>query len=190
MSEQLRLWAEAPTQHNVFFAARPDSKAVESAVRVRQSLLLQHRRFAAKSIPSERLHVSLLGGFVDPLPPAIMSAAMTAAGTVSMPPFKVMFNRISSFNGGSGQLALVLTGDEGIVGFRKLQEALSLALARAGLSRRRKTLPTPHMTIAYSDRSCELSIEPICWTVNEFVLIDSLVGQSRHLLLGRWPCVG
>jgi 2'-5' RNA ligase len=34
------------------------------------------------------------------------------------------------------------------------------------------------------------AIEPITWTVNEFVLVRSLVGQGRHEVLARWPLHG
>ena len=30
------------------------------------------------------------------------------------------------------------------------------------------------------------TIEPITWTAREFVLVHSLIGQTRHIPLGRW----
>jgi 2'-5' RNA ligase len=29
-------------------------------------------------------------------------------------------------------------------------------------------------------------VEPIRWVVREFVLVHSLLGQTRHEVLGRW----
>ena len=43
----------------------------------------------------------------------------------------------------------------------------------------------PHVTLLYAERSVEEHpIEPIRWTVNEFVLIHSMHG---HVHLARWP---
>jgi 2'-5' RNA ligase len=42
----------------------------------------------------------------------------------------------------------------------------------------------PHIALLYGERAVEeYPIEPICWTVNEFVLIHSLNG---HAHLARW----
>jgi 2'-5' RNA ligase len=31
------------------------------------------------------------------------------------------------------------------------------------------------------------AFEPIGWTAREFVLLDSVLGEGRHEMLGRWP---
>ena len=144
----------------------------------------------ATPIPPERLHVSLLsvGGFSGSCPPGVVDAAMRAAGAVSMAPFKVEFDRVASFSASHGQRALVLTGDgDGVAGFLRLQEALSQALMRAGLRLPRQSGSSPHLTMVYDEnRTCDFPIAPIGWTVSRFVLVDSLVGQSRHEHLGQW----
>jgi 2'-5' RNA ligase len=33
----------------------------------------------------------------------------------------------------------------------------------------------------------EHPIQPISWMVREFLLVLSLIGQKRHIHLGRWP---
>ena len=112
---------------------------------------------------------------------------MTAAGTVLLAPFKVTFDRVASFSASRGQRALVLTGgDDGVAGFMRLQQALSHALAKAGLRLPRQSGFSPHMTLMYVDRVCDFPIPPIDWTVDRFVLVDSLFGQSRHVHLGQW----
>lgn len=46
---------------------------------------------------------------------------------------------------------------------------------------------TPHVTLLYDDRSvAPQAIEPIAWTVREFVLVHSLLGRTEHRILGRW----
>ena len=43
------------------------------------------------------------------------------------------------------------------------------------------------MTVAYRNGSSSTQpIDPVGWTVDELVLIDSHVGRSRHVVLGRW----
>lgn len=81
----------------------------------------------------------------------------------------------------------MLTGGAGATGAVRLREALSLALSKAGVGPRPRKPFTPHVTMAYADRTRELFIEPMSWTVSEFVLVDSLVGQSEYILPGRWP---
>ena len=52
---------------------------------------------------------------------------------------------------------------------------------------------TPHLTLLYGDRIVtERSIEPIRWTVRDFVLVQSLRGrgESKHIHLARWPLCG
>lgn len=81
----------------------------------------------------------------------------------------------------------MLTGDgDGAAGLIRLQEALGHALMKAGLRLPRQSGSTPHLTLMYDDRTCDFPIEPIGWTVSGFVLVDSLVGQSRHVHLGQW----
>jgi RNA 2',3'-cyclic 3'-phosphodiesterase len=189
MDQQLELLSRDQTLHNVFFAALPDatmSASTEAIVRdARRRLPL-----TATPIPPARLHVSLLsvGGFSGSYPPAVIDAAMRAAGTVAMAPFKVEFDRVASFSASHGQRAVVLTGDgDGVAGFMRLQEALKHALMTAGLRLPRQSGSLPHLTMMYDEnRTCDFAIEPIGWTVNHFVLVDSLVGQSRHVHLGQW----
>jgi 2'-5' RNA ligase len=50
------------------------------------------------------------------------------------------------------------------------------------------TTPEPHITINYrGDRLGSRKTDPIGWTVEEILLVESVVGQTRHLVHGRWP---
>ena len=188
MDQQLELLGRDATQHNVFFAALPDATMSAGTERIARDVR-RRLRLTATPIPLERLHVSLLsvGGFSGSCPPAVIDAAMRAAGTVSIAPFRVEFDRVASFSGSHGQQALVLTVDSvGVAGFLRLQEALKHALMKAGLRLPRQSGSSPHMTMMYEKRACDFSVDPIGWTVSRFVLVDSLVGQSRHVHLGQW----
>lgn len=189
MGRQFDFFGGDETQHNVFFAALPDAAMSASAREVAHDV---RRRLELSGAPitPERHHVSLLsiGGFSGSCPPAVIAAATRAAGTVSMVPFKVEFDRIASFSASHGQRALVLTGDgDRVAGFVRLQVALRHALMQTGLRLPRQSNSSPHLTMMYVENSMfDIAIEPIGWTVSRFVLVDSLVGQSRHMHLGQW----
>ena len=188
MDDQFELLDRDQTLHNVFFAALPDATMNAGAGETARDM---RRRFGltATPIPQERRHVSLLslGGFSGSCPPAVIDAAVRAGAAVSMAPFLAEFDRVASFSASHGQRALVLTGDGGgIAGFMRLQEVLKHALIEAGLRLPRQSGSTPHLTVMYESRTCDFAIEPISWTVSRFALVDSLVGQSRHVRLGQW----
>lgn len=188
MKGQLRLLDDDPVLHNVFFETKPAAAAVGHITHIAQDLVMS-RRLVAKLLAPERFHVSLcgVGSFAGTCPPSVIDAAKAIADSVSMAPFKVAFDRVASFAGGKGSRAIVLTGGEGVVGLVRFQQILSLAMKKAGLGMRQRKQFTPHVTMMYADCMCDFSIEPISWTVDEFVLVDSLWGQSRHVQLGRWP---
>jgi 2'-5' RNA ligase len=62
---------------------------------------------------------------------------------------------------------------------------LGRSLVKIGFRRGAITDFTPHVTLLYDRRNVEEQpIEPISWTVREFVLIHSMQG---HTHLARWP---
>jgi 2'-5' RNA ligase len=188
ISVQLQLWDGAPPQHNVFFAVMPDATAAECIARMAQDLV-GSRHIAAVPLPPERFHVSLfaIGGFSGTCPSTVINHAKAIAGTVLMSPFDVAFDRVASFGGRGGKRALVLLGGEGVAGLVRLQQTLSLAMLKAGVGMRQRSKFIPHLTMMYADKTSEFAVEPISWTVNAFILVDSLYGQSKHELLARWP---
>lgn len=188
MSKQLGLWGEHLVKHNIFFATRPDATAVARIASLARDIV-RSRRLKAKLLSPGNLHVSLLsvGEFAGAYPPSTIADAKTAAADLSMAPFTVMFDRVASFGRRGGHRPLVLTGGDGVVGLVRLQQALSLAMAKVGVGAGQKDQFTPHVTMMYGDEVDEFSIEPISWRVEEFVLIDSLQGQSKHVPLGQWP---
>src|SRR6266851_5342110 len=115
----------------------------------------------------------------------IARMACEAAAEVRAPPFEVLFDRSVSFRGRPGNRPFVLLGDKGLDRLRSLRRTLGVAMARKGFRYLAKKDFTPHVTLLYAERNVEeYPIEPICWTVNEFVLIHSMHG---HVRLARWP---
>ena len=184
---QLELWGREPaTRHNVFFGLGVPVLQTERIMQLMQAVV-RYRRLMARPRPAELLHVSLVGvgDFAGPLPISVIEAAKAGAGTLRIAPFDVTFSSVASY-GGNAIALQACTGDGALVTFR---EALRLALWKAGVRLPEKGGHNgfnPHVTMAYGERVPELSVDPISWTVDEVVLIDSLVGQSKHVALGRW----
>jgi 2'-5' RNA ligase len=170
----------------IFFAALPDPGAkAEMARRVGR---ICGDRVMANGFDAARLHVSLcfLATGAN-LSSPIEQRARDAASTVRMRPFTAAFNCIARFSKGDGKRPLVLLGDDGVAGLTALQRSLGLAMRHAGLGHREQSGYTPHVTLLYGTFPIEeQAIEPIRWTVRDFVLVQSHRGEGRHSHLGRW----
>lgn len=194
MPEQLSFTGFGATQQpsdRVFFAIFPDVDATTRMARLAQHQCSKHG-LKGKPLAAERFHVTLhhLGDYVG-LPEDIVAAASEAAATVVFPPFDVTFNRTASFIGRSGNRPFVLRGSDGVITLIAFQQALGVALAKAGLGRRVAPRYTPHVTLLYDDRQLsEQAVEAICWTAKEFVLVHSLLGKTKHIPLARWRLRG
>lgn len=194
MSEQLSFAgfdaSQRPTDR-VFFAIFPD---VEAAARIAQ--IVQHLRdehgLKGKPLATERFHVTLhhLGDYVG-LPQDIVATAGEAGASMAFPPFGVGFDRAVSFFGKSRSRPFVLRGSDGVAALIAFQRALGAAMMQAGLGCSAAAQYTPHVTLLYDDRSiAEMGVETIGWTAHEFVLVHSLLGQTRHVPLARWQLRG
>lgn len=166
----------------LFFAVRPDpetaSKIAQRTMRWRADHGLR-----GKPLKPEHLHVTLCHVDDNDTPPPVelIDALAERAAAVTMPAFRVEFDRVMSF----GEGAFVLGGDDHLIGLHVLQQRLSDALdARPGPARRFE----PHVTLLRdSRRIAEQPIEPISWTAREIVLVHSFRGQTIHRDVVRVP---
>jgi 2'-5' RNA ligase len=194
MSEQLSLTgfdaAPQPTDR-LFFAIFPDAHAAARIAQLAQRLRGEHG-LNGRPVATDRFHVTLhhLGDYAG-LPQEIVTKAGEGAATVAMPSFEVAFDRALSFSGRPHKRPFVLRGGENVVALTTLQQALGMALRKAGLGRLAEPQFTPHVTLLYDDHIVtEQAIETISWTVHEFVLVHSLLGRTVHVPLARWPLRG
>jgi RNA 2',3'-cyclic 3'-phosphodiesterase len=172
----------------LFFAVQPDATAAVSATSVANALCAQHG-LKGTAIPMDRLHVTLhwLRDH-DELPPELVASAMTAGGNVEMAPFDVGFDRVESLGDASHGGPLVLMGADELTSLRQFQRAVAAAMTDAGIGHFVRTSFKPHMTLLYDDRYvARQPVDPIGWRVSELVLVHSIVGASKHIVLGRWP---
>jgi 2'-5' RNA ligase len=78
-----------------------------------------------------------------------------------------------------------MCGADGVERLIEFRDELAGQMRRAGFRVPRSY--TPHMTLLWGDRCVgDHPMPPVGWMVRDFVLIRSLIGQSRHVELGRW----
>jgi RNA 2',3'-cyclic 3'-phosphodiesterase len=178
----------------LFFALFPSDEAIPQIVKTAQNLRDAHG-LTGKSLSNDRLHVTLhhVGDYAGGLPDEVVKAAQEAASKIEMPALDVTFDRAMSFAGSPRNKPFVLRGDEsragGLADLMAFQKAFYLAMCRAGLQGPRANAKfAPHVTLMYDSQGVpEQAVEPICWTAHDFVLVHSLLGQTKHIHLGRWP---
>ena len=193
MPEQLSvagIGAAPKRTDGLFFAVYPDAAAAARITTLAQALRSEHG-LKGKPHVAARLHITLhhLGNHAG-LPQLLVSAANEAAAEVAAAPFVLGFDRVASFRR-AVRLPLVLRGGDGVDALVAFQQLLGAALRKAGLAPWVHPQYTPHLTLLYDDRCvAEHWVDPIVWTVREFVLVHSLLGKSQHVPLARWPLLG
>jgi len=174
--------AQRPATDRLFFAVRPDQETAAEIAERTMRWRADHG-LTGKPLKPEHLHVTLFHVGDNDAPPAadLIDALAERAAAVTMPAFRIEFDRVMSFSGG----AFVLGGDDRLIGLHILQQRLSDALdASPGPARRFE----PHVTLLRDVRHiAEQPIEPIGWTAREIVLVHSLLGQTIHRDVVRVP---
>jgi 2'-5' RNA ligase len=193
MSDQLSFLEEPPSRpltDSLFFACFP-TPVSDAMRRIAEEQRARHT-LMGKLHAQDRLHLSMicLGEFSG-LPERIVEIALAAGETVSVAPFELLIDRVESFSGKPGSCPRVLGCSAGLDRLTALHQALALGLKRARYAQAIKRLTAPHITLMYADRRVGTdAIAPIRWTVNEFVLVHSLLGKTIYQPLGRWPLRG
>jgi RNA 2',3'-cyclic 3'-phosphodiesterase len=174
----------------LFFAIQPPANTGPSIARLGRDLREKHG-LTGEPVRPRCFHISLLFvGFYGRLPPAMLAAFITAAATVAMPPFRIALDTVVSFRHPQRR-PLVLGGDEGVTGLIWLRDKLIVATTDIPDFSPNTRNFTPHLTLLRDERETEEeSVEPIIWTASEFVLIRSIRGEGRHVVLGRWKLRG
>jgi 2'-5' RNA ligase len=189
MAAQTSLPGFAPpaATDRLFLALFPDPATVPPLSTLAAEQCARHGLRGRPLLP-ERFHVTLfhLGDWAG-LPPDVVDAAMKAAARVRAAPFEVVFDRVASFDGRRDKLPFVLRAEGGNPALRAFQAELGARLREGGVAPV-GTGFEPHVTLAYDARKVAVEVvAPIRWRVDEFVLVHSLLGQTRHLRLAHWP---
>jgi len=136
-------------------------------------------------VADHRLHMTL--GITDDHAdhdPALAQRLIAIGSAIDAEPFPILFDRVS---GSGASVALRPSRKPPLLG--GLQRQIGRHMAAAGLGRSGWTF-NPHVTLFYIEGQAFLRpCPPFHWMATELVLIHSLVGETRHLVLGRWPLV-
>lgn len=164
----------------LFLAVLPDAETSARIAQTARHLRISHG-LVGKPLPPENFHVALcrIDEGVD-LSLGRIESVKERVARIVMPSFAVGFDRAESFRNG----ALVLRGEDGVMGLDILQQRLSDVLdGRPGTAR-----PfTPHVTLLRDGHLVpEQRIEPVEWTVRELVLMHSMIGRKAPRQLARW----
>ncbi|UXN73228.1 2'-5' RNA ligase family protein [Devosia sp. A8/3-2] len=156
------------------------------------ALRMSRRYGARRPVRAGRIHASLNGSaegednsFDD------LDAALEVGDAISRPRFDVCFDRLVTrgrpAKGGNSQLPTVLTCSTGQREIRALHADLRRELLRRGL-KGGPPAPTPHVTLWYdTGRISELVLtRPFRWSVRQFWLVRTTLGEARPECLGEW----
>lgn len=130
----------------------------------------------------ELLHVTLLKLFdLASAPPDWLPRVITALDALDGQAFALSFDRIEI-----GKVVKLVNRAE-LPQARAFQAGLVRHLLEHKAPLMPGTTPVPHITINYKDdRQGNRATDPIAWTATEVMLVESVVGQTRHVEQGRW----
>jgi 2'-5' RNA ligase len=188
LSSEPRLRAASQTLHTLFFAALPDQATVSRINDLSRRLKVDLGLSAALR-PAATLHASLwltAKKMREAPPPGVVALASRIAGQVAVRSFAVSLNRVEAWSRPDAKGPVVLVGDEGAIGLQHLHEEIARAHGR-----RPDPGFVPHVSLAWGECAAfSRHIEPIRWTVRDFVLVHSFHGESRYEILARFPLTG
>ncbi|HXD35165.1 MAG TPA: 2'-5' RNA ligase family protein [Rhodanobacter sp.] len=190
MSQQASFpgFAQAVATDRLFLATFPDRDTADRLAALAAAQCARHD-LRGKPLATDRFHVTLfhLDDSVG-LRPELVEAAGAAAARVVVAPFDVVFDQVTSFDAHREKSPFVLTAEHGNAPLHAFQAELGVRLREAGLGRCVASGFKPHVTLAYDRRViAPEKVAPIAWRVEEFVLVHSLLGQTRHIPLAHWP---
>ena len=134
------------------------------------------------------MHVTLfhLGDWVG-VPEGVVADASRAATALRESSFGLAFDTVASFAARSAQKPFVLKSASGNEALRGFHSRFARELRQVGLARWTRGNFEPHVTLAYDRKVVPAEpVEPIAWRAREFVLVHSLLGQTRHVRLANW----
>lgn len=130
----------------------------------------------------ELMHVTLMSLFdLHGAPADWLPRVIAALESLVASPFPLAFDRIEN------RKAVTLRTRAPLAEARAFQAALVRHLLEQKAPMMLGTTPEPHLTINYhGDRLGAQKIPAIGWTVDEILLVESVVGKTTHIEHGRW----
>ena len=139
----------------------------------------------ARASAADKLHLTLL--FMDGVDAAACPAldAIGARVAQASPAFDLCLDTVAVWPGGG---IAHLAPSTVPTALDTLHAALAAAVAGAGIPHDRRRF-RPHVTVARRARADQAppAFEPLRWHADSLVLVRSVLGAGRYLVLGRWP---
>jgi len=165
-----------------FFAVRPDGETAHAI-----------DAFAERELPGLRRlkpahqHVTLaITGDFREYPGELVQRLLEAGAEVRAGPFELRLTRLSG-----SRRSVALCPEGRVAPLTVLQQEIADAMARHGVPMREGWTFNPHQTLGYrKGEPFSRRVEGFTWIARDFVLVHSLVGLSRHEVIGCWPLMG
>jgi RNA 2',3'-cyclic 3'-phosphodiesterase len=149
-----------------------------------RTLIRQHDlRVSPQANPHVTLHP--LGDYAD-TPSFILDLFVEACGSIRHPPFEVVCERVTSWNGEKHHQPLVMLPSVGGNELVELHRAFRSAMAMVVQRPLPRWSCNPHVTLARARKIGEQPIAPIRWMVREFSLVRSIPTERRHDVIKSW----
>ena len=169
----------------LMFLLYPDAATAEK-IAVEARRLKEGQGLRGQPLLTDRFHITLhhLGDYVG-LPNDMVVKGKEAGAALKTAPFEVTFDQAVSFANRPGNNPFTLQGGEGVQDLIGFQKALGEKMVLQKLKPDKSF--TPHITLLYDGQVVlAQAIAPIRWTVDRFVLVQSKLGQTQHIVLGEW----
>ncbi len=156
----------------IYIFAKPSGDALAAIGALRRT---------SRARAMELLHTTLLPLFdLADAPPHAVHHVVALMDEFRGEPFDLMFDAIAE------RRAVTLRSTRRLEGAIAFQQALATHF-RAHNFPFFGRAPEPHLTINYRrDGGGNESIRPVGWRVDEVLLVESVVGETRHVVHGRW----
>jgi len=131
-------------------------------------------------VAEDRLHVTIgtAGGY-DETPHGVIALIVDALADRRLPRCTLLFDTIVG-----GRKSALLTPSEPLRGFDALRSEIAEAI---GLHPALWSHFKPHVTLGYGGpQAAAQPIDPIGWTADRLCLVESLHGQTRHVVHKSW----
>jgi 2'-5' RNA ligase len=191
METQLPLLPEeflSRQRSSLFVAILPDEASIKLISETRERLQMKHETLG-KLVRPKQFHMTLvyIDDYHGEIPERVIRNASDACqAAANTPSFPISLNQLGSFKKGADTHTPVMTDDDNPT-LMEFQKSLLKELILHGLPCKRNPKFNPHVTLSRGSKEIpKQAIERISWMVADIVLVQSLIGQGRHIHLGRW----
>jgi RNA 2',3'-cyclic 3'-phosphodiesterase len=170
-----------PDAHRLFFALMPPAGLLDELAQLRE-LTTQ-----GKPEADNRLHITMfLFDYAPDFDANKVEQISAALDGQTLPTCRVLFEHLMR-----GKGAMLLLPNERLEEVFRLQARLAELLAMHGLQSASGWKFNPHMTLRRGkSEGKKLVIDPVSWTAQDIVLLDSHIGLTHYEEIARWRLEG